>query len=83
MVKRALGGLFVGSSLRSRTGGEGVPCIGKAQEKACVPRTRKRIDPATGRASPEFVDSAAMVDACHIDVVGDDFGPCQAPLRSR
>ncbi len=55
--------------------GEGVPCIGRAQGKARVPRTRKRIGPATGRASPEPVGGTAMVNAFHVHLVGDGFGP--------
>ena len=63
--------------LRSRPDdGEGVLYVGKAQEKARVLRTRKRIDPATGRASPELVDSTAMVNAWYVYLVDDDFGPC-------
>ena len=62
--------------LRNRPDGEGVLYIGKAQEKARVLRTRKRIDPATGRASPELVDSTAIVYAFHVYLVDDDFGPC-------
>ena len=62
--------------LRSRTDGEGVVCIGKARETARVLRTRKRIDSATGRASPELVDSTAMVNACYTFLVDDNFGPC-------
>ena len=62
--------------LRGRPDGEGVLHVGKAQEKARVLRTRKRVDPAAGRASPELVDSTATVNAFYVYLVGDDFGPC-------
>ena len=35
--------------LRRWSGGEGVPYIGDAGEKARVPRTQRRVDPATGK----------------------------------
>ena len=62
--------------LRRWSDGEGVLYIGKAQEKARVLRTQKRVDPATGWASPELVPSTAMVNAFYIYLVDDDFGPC-------
>ncbi len=62
--------------LRRWPGGEGVLYIGKAQEKARVLRTQRRVDPATGKASPELVASTAMVNAYYIYLVDDDFGPC-------
>ena len=38
-------------------------------------RTRKRIDPATGRTSPAIVDSTAISNACFVYLVDDDFCP--------
>ena len=54
--------------LRRWSGGEGVLYIGKAQERARVLRTQRRVDPATGKASPELVSSTAMVNASSISL---------------
>ena len=62
--------------LRRWSGGEGVLYIGKAQERARVLRTQRRVDPATGKRSPELVPGTAMVNAYYIYLVDDDFGPC-------
>ena len=62
--------------LRSWPDVEGVPCIGKTQAKVLVLHTRKRIDPATGRAFPELVDGAAMANAVFVCEEDDDFAPC-------
>ena len=47
-----------------------------------APCARQRIDTATGRASAEIVDSAAMVNAFHVCLVDDDFRPCFITFRS-
>ena len=39
-------------------------------------RTQRRVDPATGKRSPELVPGTAMVNAYYIYLVDEDFGPC-------
>src|SRR5437867_3716339 len=55
-------------------GEEGVLFVGKAQEKASVFRTEKRIDPA-GIKYPWLVRSTAMVNHYYFYIVDEDFGP--------
>ena len=54
---------------------EGVVFIGKAQEKASVPRTVTRRDPETGRTYPWLVPSTAMVNHYYFYCIDKDFGP--------
>ena len=60
--------------LRDFTATEGVLYIGKAQEKARVVRTERRVDPLGG-AYPWLVPSTAMVNHYYVYLVDDDFGP--------
>ena len=48
--------------LRRWSGGEVVLFVGTAQEKAHVPRTERRLDPATGSAYPWWISSTALVN---------------------
>jgi len=54
---------------------EGVVFIGKAQEKAPVFRTEKRLNPSTGKPYPWIVRSTAMVNQYYVYAVDRDFGP--------
>ena len=54
---------------------EGVLSIGKAQEKAYVPRTVTRTNPKTGRTYPWLMKSAAMPNSYYFYCVDEDFGP--------
>ena len=56
-------------------GEEGVLFIGKAQEKVRVIRTRRRLDPKTGRTYPWLYRSTAMVNQFYFYAVDRDFGP--------
>ncbi len=60
--------------LRDCTATEGVLYIGKAQEKARVVRTERRVDPLGG-PYPWLVPSTAMVNHYYVYLVDDDFGP--------
>ena len=60
--------------LRRFKGTEGVLYIGKAQEKARVVRTERRVDPVFG-PYPWLVSSTAMVNHYYVYIVDDDFGP--------
>ena len=62
------------SYLRESDGTEGVLYIGKAQEKARVPRTERRETPEGG-AYPWLVPSTAMVNHYYFYILDDDFGP--------
>ena len=53
---------------------EGVLFVGKAQEKASVFRTEKRVDPA-GIKYPWLVRSTAMVNHYYFYILDEDFGP--------
>jgi hypothetical protein len=53
---------------------EGVPVIGKAQERAKVVRTEKRRD-KNGQPYPWLVDATAMVNHYYFYCEDDDFGP--------
>lgn len=55
-------------------GQEGILFVGKAQEKASVFRTEKRVDPA-GIKYPWLVRSTAMVNHYYFYLVDEDFGP--------
>jgi hypothetical protein len=54
---------------------EGVLFVGKAQEKAHVFRTEKRLNPQTGLTHPWIVRSTAMVNYYYFYCVDRDFGP--------
>ena len=54
---------------------EGVVFIGKAQEKAPVCRTERRVNPETGRKYPWMVSSTALVNYYYFYCVDKDFGP--------
>ena len=60
--------------LRDFTATEGVLYIGKAQEKARVLRTERRVDPVHG-PYPWLVSSTAMVNHYYVYLVDADFGP--------
>lgn len=60
---------------RQFTGDEGLLFVGKAQEKATVPRTEKRRDPRTGLTYPWIVRSTAMVNQYYVYAMDRDFGP--------
>lgn len=62
------------SRLAKFSGDEGVVFIGKAQEKARVPRTERRRRP-DGSAYPWVVSSTAMVNHFYFYIVDRDFGP--------
>jgi len=54
---------------------EGVLYVGRAQEKARVPRTERRRNPETGSPYPWIVESTAMVHHYYFYCVDRDFGP--------
>jgi hypothetical protein len=54
---------------------EGVVFVGKAQEKASVPRTETRRHPDSGRTYPWLVRSTAMVNHYYFYCIDKDFGP--------
>jgi hypothetical protein len=55
-------------------GEEGVLFVGKAQEKASVFRTEKRLD-AQGKKYPWIIRSTAMVNHYYVYILDKDFGP--------
>jgi hypothetical protein len=61
---------------------EGVLFIGKAQEKASVPRTERRRNPETGQTYPWLISSTAMVNHYYFYCVDRDFGPLFIKLCS-
>lgn len=61
--------------LKRFEGDEGVLYVGRAQEKARVPRTQRRRCPHTGGTFPWVVDSTAMVNHYYFYCVDRDFGP--------
>jgi hypothetical protein len=61
--------------LKNFDASEGVVFIGKAQEKAHVPRTERRRNPDTGKKYPWLVTSTAMVNYYYFYCVDEDFGP--------
>jgi hypothetical protein len=54
---------------------EGVLFVGKAQEKARVFRTERRINPDTGAPYPWIVRASALVNHYYFYCVDRDFGP--------
>jgi hypothetical protein len=54
---------------------EGFLFVGKAQERANVPRTEKRHDPKTSQTWPWVVWGSAMVNYYYFYIVDRDFGP--------
>ena len=54
---------------------DGVLFIGKAQEKAFVPRVTKTSSNTTGRTIPWLAKRTAIVNHFYVDCVDDDFGP--------
>lgn len=54
---------------------EGVLFVGKAQERANVPRTVKRRDRKTGQSWPWVVWGSAMVNYYYFYILDRDFGP--------
>lgn len=65
----------VAACYRARSkGAEGILFIGKAQEKARVPRTVTRRS-ASGGSYPWLVSSTAMVNHYYFYGIDDDFGP--------
>lgn len=61
--------------LSQHDGSEGVLYIGKAQEKARVPRTERRRSERTGKTYPWIIKSTAMVNHYYNYFFDDDFGP--------
>jgi hypothetical protein len=61
--------------LRHFRGKEGIVFIGKAQEKAPVFRTERRLSPSTGKPYPWIVRSTAMVNQYYVYALDSDFGP--------
>jgi hypothetical protein len=57
------------------TGTEGVLFLGKAQEKARVFGTEKRIHPETGQPYPWIVAKTALVNQWYVYLLDEDFGP--------
>jgi len=56
-------------------GREGVLYIGRAQEKARVVRTERRLSERTGMTYPWIVESTAMVTHFYFYCMDEDFGP--------
>lgn len=54
---------------------QGIVFMGVAQERASIPRTERRINPATGKSYPWIVMSSAMVNHYYFYCVDEDFGP--------
>ena len=66
----------VAADFRRRHGDrEGVVFVGKAQEKAFVPRTERRRNPKTGVSYPWLVKTTAMVNHYYFYIQDEDFGP--------
>ena len=61
--------------LADHDGSEAVLFVGRAQEKARVFRTEKRVDRRTGSAYPWLVKTTAMVNHFYFYAFDDDFGP--------
>ena len=62
--------------LRRFSGTEGVLFVGKAQEKARVPRTERRRNANSDSTYPWLMSSTAFVNYYYFYVVDEDFGPC-------
>jgi hypothetical protein len=54
---------------------EGIVFIGKAQEKAPVMRTEKRVHPKSGKSCAWLVPSTAMVNHYYFYGIDENFGP--------
>ena len=66
----------VAAEFRQRHGErEGVVFVGKAQEKAWVPRTQRRRNPKTGVSYPWLTKTTAMVNQYYFYIHDEDFGP--------
>ncbi len=63
------------SYLADHDGSEGVLFVGRAQEKAWVYRTEKRVNPETGKSYPWLVRASAMVNHFYFYGFDGDFGP--------
>lgn len=63
------------SYLAEHDGTEAILFVGRAQEKARVYRTEKRVNPHTGAAYPWLVLTTAMVNQYYFYGFDDDFGP--------
>lgn len=61
--------------LADHDGSEGVLFVGRAQEKASVFRTERRVNPTTGKAYPWLVPATSMVNHFYFYAFDDDFGP--------
>lgn len=65
--------------LARHDGSEGVLFVGRAQEKARVYRTQKRVNPDTGKAYPWLVSATAMVN--HFYFVRHEVARCERARR--
>lgn len=63
------------SYLRDHDGTEGIVFVGRAQEKATVYRTEKRVNRDTAKAYPWLVSATAMVNHFYFYGADADFGP--------
>jgi hypothetical protein len=61
--------------LADHDGSEGVLFVGRAQEKASVFRTERRVNRDTGKAYPWLVSSTAMVNHFYFYAFDEGFGP--------
>jgi hypothetical protein len=61
--------------LAAHDGTEGITFVGRAQEKASVFRTERRVNPATGARYPFIVKASAVVNQFYFYGTDDDFGP--------
>lgn len=61
--------------LAAHDGSEGITFVGRAQEKASVFRTERRVNPATGARYPFIVRASAVVNQFYFYGTDDDFGP--------
>ena len=61
--------------LAGHDGSEAVLFVGRAQEKARVYRTEKRVNPLTGKAYPWLVSTTAMPNHFYFYGYDSDFGP--------
>ncbi|MDQ4070248.1 MAG: hypothetical protein M3203_12375 [Actinomycetota bacterium] len=61
--------------LSGHDGSEGVLFVGRAQEKANVYRTEKRVNRETGKSYPWITTTTALVNHFYVYAVDEDFGP--------
>jgi hypothetical protein len=61
--------------LAGHDGSEGITFVGRAQEKASVLRTERRVNPHTGARYPFIVRASAVVNQFYFYGIDDDFGP--------